>query len=108
MRKSVAASGAEPPFCITRGCISGPVQRASLEALRDALGWCVVVVLCVRGRRGLLESCLAGGVPPAARVGLSHSRTHHRPTALNTRKQTPHRPPLETDEDKEWEQILLH
>lgn len=29
----------DPPFCLTRGCISGPSNRARLEALRDALGW---------------------------------------------------------------------
>ncbi|GIL63907.1 hypothetical protein Vafri_17917 [Volvox africanus] len=28
-----------PPFCWTPGCISGPGNRARLEALRDSLGW---------------------------------------------------------------------
>ncbi len=45
-----------PPFCISRGCISGPANRGRMEALRDALGWAV----------------------------------------------------LETDEDKAWQQLLLH
>jgi hypothetical protein len=46
----------DAPFCLTPGCISGPGNRARMEALRDALGW----------------------------------------------------PVLETDEDREWVQILLH
>ena len=29
----------DPPFCLKRGCISGPAQRGRLAALRDALGW---------------------------------------------------------------------
>ncbi|KAG2426746.1 hypothetical protein HXX76_012803 [Chlamydomonas incerta] len=28
-----------PPFCFTPGCISGPPNRARMEALRDTLGW---------------------------------------------------------------------
>jgi hypothetical protein len=53
---SSAGNQADPPFCLTPGCISGPGNRGRLEALRDALGWSN----------------------------------------------------LETDEDKEWVQILLH
>jgi hypothetical protein len=34
-----AAGRPDPPFCVTRGCISGPAERGRLEALRDALGW---------------------------------------------------------------------
>jgi hypothetical protein len=30
---------ADPPFCLTPGCISGPGNRGRLEAVRDALGW---------------------------------------------------------------------
>jgi hypothetical protein len=37
-----AAGRPPPPFCFTRGCISGPPERARLEALRDALGWAVL------------------------------------------------------------------
>lgn len=29
----------DPPFCLTKGCISGPRERARMAALRDALGW---------------------------------------------------------------------
>jgi hypothetical protein len=28
-----------PPFCWTRGCISGPRQRSRLIDLQDKLGW---------------------------------------------------------------------
>lgn len=32
----------DPPFCLVPGCISGPVERARLAALRDSLGWAVL------------------------------------------------------------------
>ncbi|KAJ9516324.1 hypothetical protein QJQ45_001051 [Haematococcus lacustris] len=33
--------GPDPAFCWVTNCVSGPRQRARLEALRDALGWSV-------------------------------------------------------------------
>jgi hypothetical protein len=32
-------SAINPPFCVQRGCISGPAERGKLTALRDDLGW---------------------------------------------------------------------
>lgn len=32
----------DPPFCLAKGCISGPAERGRMEALRDALGWTVL------------------------------------------------------------------
>jgi hypothetical protein len=55
-RSESRSAGPDPPFCWRPGCISGPANRARMEALRDALGWRV----------------------------------------------------LETDEEKQWVQILLH
>ncbi|KAI8462896.1 MAG: hypothetical protein J3K34DRAFT_445950 [Monoraphidium minutum] len=36
---ATTAGRAPPPFCATRGCISGPAERGRMAALRDALGW---------------------------------------------------------------------
>eukprot|EP00197_Chlamydomonas_leiostraca_P013265 CAMPEP_0202883192 /NCGR_PEP_ID=MMETSP1391-20130828/39090_1 /ASSEMBLY_ACC=CAM_ASM_000867 /TAXON_ID=1034604 /ORGANISM="Chlamydomonas leiostraca, Strain SAG 11-49" /LENGTH=186 /DNA_ID=CAMNT_0049566171 /DNA_START=80 /DNA_END=640 /DNA_ORIENTATION=+ len=37
--RGLAARAAPPPACWTPGCVSGPRQRARMDALRDALGW---------------------------------------------------------------------
>ena len=39
--RSVRKEGFEftPPFCLAPGCITGPSNRARLEALRDQLGY---------------------------------------------------------------------
>lgn len=34
-----AANRPDPPFCLSRGCISGPAERGRMEAIRNALGW---------------------------------------------------------------------